>query len=227
MTAVGMSPGAIPSAACAAALLLGLGCHLPRPTPPAPFTGRADVVPVEEVLGYAATLSFDTLTGLSDQQYLRLPAESTAYEPLAVIMPEVGAFRLSMSEAEQGRVVAKIISTGSYEHLGIERGSNYLWIGGAPDSVIGIMISESLRTTKVFPMFGHPTMGRGGHATTGGVHPADAYSQGSARWWEWVDTIWVETGGRTPKIVLRSEVWLTCAQYGCCCSNKPCQRPPR
>ena len=225
MSAVGTSPRAIPSAACVTALLLGLGCHLVGPTPPPPFTGRADAVPVEEVLRYAATLTFDTLMGLSDQQYLRLPAESTAYEPLAAIMPEVGAFRLSLSEAEQGRIVAKIISTGSYEHLGIEKGSNYLWIGGAPDSVIGIMISESQRTTKVFPMFGHPTLGRYGHATTGGANPADAYSQSSARWWEWVDTVWVETGGRSPKLVLRTEAWVPCAQYGCCCSNHSCPRP--
>jgi hypothetical protein len=108
------------------------GCIPPLGLAPSPeATSR------EAFLAYASSLEFigaDWDNQLGDEQPLVYPvgdprnAAISAATPVARVEPEARAKRLSREQAARGRVVGRILSTGSYEPLGVHAGVNYVWL---------------------------------------------------------------------------------------------------
>jgi hypothetical protein len=94
------------------------------------FAGR-DIhdVPLGTILDYAQALRYD-----EDRGYVkRLAKNSAGQSPSVKIWPEAGASSLEEPMLAQGRIVARIESSGSYDNLGLAGGLNYLWVEARPD----------------------------------------------------------------------------------------------
>jgi hypothetical protein len=123
--------------------LLACGACAPSPGPvpqsglptggaPAPnFRGPIESVPHSEILEYVGRLQFVQDPHLSDEQPLVdsvTAGELTRLGPKARIEPELHSVQITPRELREGRIIARIISDGTFEPLGIRRGIQYLWV---------------------------------------------------------------------------------------------------
>jgi hypothetical protein len=121
-----------------------------QPTPG--FGAPVESVPRDSVLRYAASLRFigkDEDHGAGDEQ----PMLYRAGDPRAAVVgpgttvarvePEARTTRLTRAQLRQGRIIARILSTGVYEPLGLRRGVNYVWIDSTAAGWRAIIIPET------------------------------------------------------------------------------------
>jgi hypothetical protein len=93
------------------------------------FAGR-DIhdVPLGTILDYAQALRYDEARGFVK----RLARNAAGQSPSVKIWPEAGTSSLEGTTLRQGRIVARIESSGSYDDLGLAGGLNYLWVEARP-----------------------------------------------------------------------------------------------
>lgn len=168
-----------------------------EPQEPA-FDRSIDSVSHEQIASYAARLQFVDDPMLSDEQpmlYRAGTAEATRRGPTARIEPERNATRLSEADLQRGRIVARIVSSGAYEPLGLAQGANYMWVERRGDAWRAVMIpAASGSRRKVLSM------------SMGDVrHEGDAPA---ARWFFFANV------GMMP--------WPRCGRTACC---QPCEPP--
>jgi hypothetical protein len=102
-----------------------------RPTPGCEFGAPVESIARTRFNECARRLEFVQDPHLSDEQPLIYPADRgrpLRVGPTARIEPERGATALGQRQVHEGRVIARIISDGPYEPLGIRRGIQYVWI---------------------------------------------------------------------------------------------------
>jgi hypothetical protein len=106
-------------------------CIPPLELAPSPEASR------EAFLAYASSLQFlgaDRDNQAGDEQPMVYAvgdprnAILSPATPVARVEPEARAKRLSREQAARGRIVGRILSTGRFEPLGVERGVNYVWL---------------------------------------------------------------------------------------------------
>lgn len=130
--------------ACIAALTTTLASC--AQVPPPPFSGPLESVPRNRILEYVARLQFVRDPHLADEQPLIYPAASpqtARVGPIARIEPELRSRRFTRSQLAAGRIIARIISDGAFEPLGIRRGIQYLWVDSAGGRWRAAMIPAS------------------------------------------------------------------------------------
>jgi hypothetical protein len=124
------------------ALLAGGACApapAPVPQPGLPtgaasapnFRGPIESVARSEILQYVGRLQFVQDPHLSDEQPLVdsvTPGQLARVGPRARIEPELHSTQITPEQLREGRVIARIISDGPYEPLGIRRGIQYVWV---------------------------------------------------------------------------------------------------
>jgi hypothetical protein len=119
-----------------AILVTGFGlaacAHLMGGGPPAPrFGASIESVPRTTFLAYVERLEFVSDPHLSDEQPLidsAISGQLRRVGPRARIEPEVRSTKITDEQLRDGRVIARIISDGTFEPLGIRRGIQYVWI---------------------------------------------------------------------------------------------------
>ncbi len=176
------------------------------PAAAAPPFSSFDQAPIDSILAYASSLSYDDDYGVSDAQALavytaggkRCP-EGCTYGPLVSIHPEVGAAFLSEDELKAGRVVARFVNedTVSYDKLNIgPRSTTYYVVvntGGAQWTGYFISSDPSRGSLSRIP---HPIYVDAPHK--------GRYPRSSARW------IWAAED---------EHAWVTCGAQ--CCKTGP------
>jgi hypothetical protein len=127
-------PAVSPTRLFAFAVLACAACvkapDVSRATPqPGPFnaanlatTNRANI------LAYADLLKFRQDPSAGDAQYLR---DSAGNGPYVQVASEIGSRKISRKELGEGRIIARIVSSGPYPRLGLAAGVNYLWVDSA------------------------------------------------------------------------------------------------
>ena len=173
---------------------------------PAPQFSSFDRAPIDSILAYAASLSFDTDRGVSDSQPLAVlkPGGATCpegctYGPIVTIQPEVGSAFLTDDDLKAGRVVGRFVNedTIPYDKLNISAKSITYFVvvnTGAKEWTGYYVSSDPARGSQSripYPIYvDSPHRGR--------------YTRSTARW------IWQA----------RDEgAWLTCGTR--CCSTDP------
>jgi hypothetical protein len=140
--------GAARLAAVAALTIAASTCTRFQLGQPAP---RPDVESRDRFVTYARSVPFigvrlDHLLG--DEQPILYPAADPrnavvgASTPMMRIEPEARAKQLNRRHIQQGRVVARLLSTGRYEPLGVHAGVNYLWIDSTAGGWRGMLVPE-------------------------------------------------------------------------------------
>jgi hypothetical protein len=159
--------------------LLACGACAPSPSPvpqpglptgaaPAPnFRGPIESVPRSEILEYVGRLQFVQDPHLSDEQPLvdsATPGQLARVGPRARIEPELHSVQITPRELREGRIIARIISDGTFEPLGIRRGIQYVWVdsstgrwrtamipanGAEPMKMLGALVRDLPHLTMV------------------------------------------------------------------------------
>lgn len=177
----------------------------PRKTP-APSFSSFDQAPIDSILAYAASLTYDSDRGVSDSQPLALykPGgvrcpEGCTYGPIVSIQPEVGSVFLTDDELKSGRVVGRFVNedTLSYDKLNISAKSVTYYVvvnTGAKEWTGYFISSDPARGSQ--SRIPHPVYVDSPHR--------GRYTRSTARW------IWAEKD---------EGAWLTCGVR--CCSSGP------
>ena len=161
-------------------------------------------VPIEQFRAYAESLPYDSVRGTGDEQRLLLRIEARGkdttrfYGPLARIEPVRGEFRVDSATFAQGRVIARIWSSGAYPKLNLQAGWTYWWVDGVGGKWRSVMISGSLGTRDTSRLEFH------------NYHdPHDSeYNPGQALWRQDVGRfVWSESD---------ELLWRNCGDSGCC-----------
>ena len=114
--------------------------------PPPEFGQSIESVPRAQIARYAASLQFVTDPLLIDEQpmlYRAGTAQASTRGPMARIQSERRASTITDQQLRRGRIIARIVSAGSYEPLGLRRGANYLWVDSAAGGWRAVMIPET------------------------------------------------------------------------------------
>jgi hypothetical protein len=118
-----------------------------RPTPPPPFAGKPiDSVSTSAIIAYANTLQFDSVKPADDTLTVTTPPGDTIHLQAS---PEIGTLALTDSELAQGRILARIQSTGAFAPLGTAKGTNYFWVSGTHDRAQVVMIPADSSAPRV------------------------------------------------------------------------------
>jgi hypothetical protein len=115
-----------------------------RPTPSCDFGAPVESISRSRFLECVRRLEFVQDPHLADEQPLMYAADRgrpPRIGPRARIEPERGSNAPSDGrQMYEGRVIARIISDGAYEPLGIRRGIQYVWIDSTRDGWRSLMI---------------------------------------------------------------------------------------
>ncbi|MGE0352663.1 MAG: hypothetical protein AB7I33_00310 [Gemmatimonadales bacterium] len=108
--------------------------------PPPPFDD-IDRIPLGNLFGYIDRMRFDEARGDSAS----LPMNDRGQTAAVRVLPLAGLRQLDSAAFAQGRIIARIISSGPYADLGLTSDYNYLWVQGGLDSTLAArMISSSV-----------------------------------------------------------------------------------
>jgi hypothetical protein len=165
------------------------------------FTVPIERVSREDMLAYARRMHFDTSYAAADvRQLVWRERGRTVVGPYAEIAPERSAYRLSSAQLAQGRVIARVRTTGPIPPLGVPAGVSYLWVDSTRSGRRLIVIPES----PTEPLRQLPLGIREHQDTTGRPMATRAAFQ-------------LEAGGG---------VQMPCKPWGCCCIDPGSSVPP-
>jgi hypothetical protein len=171
--------------------------------PPFPATEILSV-PIARFRAYAESLPYDSVHGAGDDQRLLLRVEvrgkdtTRFYGPRARIEPVRGEFRADSAGFAQGRVIARIWSSGPYPKLNLQAGWTYWWVDGVGGKWRSVMISGSLDTRDTSRLEFHNYR-----------DPSDSEYQKSRSPWrqDIARFVWTESD---------EQLWRNCTDSGCC-----------
>lgn len=170
-------------------------------TPPPPFSS-IDSASHAEVIRYAASLTYDAVTGVSDRQALAVAnkpggkcPQDCSYGPVARIEPHPGAVSFTKEELTAGRFLGRAINEGNvpYEKLNLgPRDTVYAWVQLRDGQLEGRLVSSD-------PKRWDKSRTPWAVVQPDGAHPG-RYKTAAARW------IWTEDD---------EAMWYSCSD-GCC-----------
>ena len=161
-------------------------------------------VPLDAFRDYAKGLPYDSVSGAGDEQRLLLRIEvrgkdtTRFYGPFARIEPVLGEFQVDSASLADGRVIARIWSSGPYPKLNLQAGWTYWWVDGVGGKWRSVLISASPGRRDTSRLEFHDYR-----------DPRDSEYQKSRSPWrqDVARFVWTESD---------ELLWRNCTESGCC-----------